>query len=205
MALDEEVGGMRWVIFLSLVLLSPVWADRAELSEDSYVVGVSTKNYETFADPDHQGQALESNWGWAAAMQQILNFHGLKVRQQELVARTLGAAENKTADLSDILAKVPGQYPDSRERLSEVRLSALGQGDLDPVWKDLEKDWPALVGLSSEVDVLEAHVLTSATFKAGKLVKVGLRNPVLTGKIEMDGDEFRQRAHSIVRVYVERK
>ncbi|MGE0494931.1 MAG: hypothetical protein AB7S38_37320 [Vulcanimicrobiota bacterium] len=194
---------MRWVILFSLVLLSPAWADRAKLGEDSYVVGVSTQNYEAFADPDGQGQALESNWGWAAAMQQILNFHGLKVRQQELVEKTLGAAENKTADLDQILAKVPGRYPDSRGRDSTVQL--VTTEELEQVWKDLEKDWPALVGISSPgLDVLEAQVLTSATFEAGKLVKVGLRNPVSTGKVEMDGDEFRQRAQSIVRVYVER-
>ncbi|MCA9792060.1 MAG: hypothetical protein KC910_09710 [Candidatus Eremiobacteraeota bacterium] len=194
---------MRWVMLLSILLLSPAWAERAELSEDSYVVGVLTEKYEAFADPDHQGQAQESNWGWAAAMQQILNFHGLKVNQRDLIERTLGAAENETADLSQILAKVPGSYPDSRGRSSTVHLAV--SDELEPVWKDLENDWPALVGIRSPgVEFSEAHVLTSATFKAGKLVKVGLRNPVTTGKVDMDGDDFRQRA-TIIRVYVDRE
>ena len=65
-------------------------ADMQQLGPNYFAAGVVSGEFEFFAAPQQQGRQRQQNWCWAATTQMVLNYHGLYVTQEQVVARIFG-------------------------------------------------------------------------------------------------------------------
>lgn len=198
------------VLVLVAACLAPARADKTQIGPDTYVAGVPSEQFVHFAAAEGAGRQRMQNWCWAACVQMVLNYHGLYVKQEDIVARVFGGAVDRPAGPKEILYALQGWAPDSRGRTSSVEAD---NRNLDPasVVQDLEYRWPLIVGLSGAGNTGHAYVLTAVYYKVLQgsppiILRVVLRDPYPTksSRLEMNMDEFIQRCTFATRVHVRR-
>lgn len=185
-------------------------ADIRSLGPNLFVAGVPSDAFEFYAAPEREGRQRQANWCWAACIQMTLNYHGLYVTQEQIVARVFGNLADAPAEPRVILAALSGWAPDARGRFSVVYA--------DPyVWhgaqiiQDLAYRWPLIVGLARPGAIGHAYVLTAVVYSVGSygepvLHRVVLRDPWpgSPSRVEMSWREFQARVQFAARVYVRR-
>ena len=179
-----------------------------------FVAGVPTNEFVDFAAPETAGRQKMENWCWAACVQMVLNYHGLYVKQQDVVSRIFGDTVDRPANGEQILSALSGWAPDARGRRSAIQARVHNQPqDHASIIRDLDKKWPLIVGLAGARGAATGHayVLTAAYFSQDHfgnpiIRKVVLRDPFpgYESRTELDADEFWQRLQFITSVYVER-
>lgn len=192
------------------VVLPAARADVAQVAPGVYVAGVPTTQFEWFAAPSLGGKQRQANWCWAACIQMVLNYHGLYVSQEQIVARVYGALVDQPGDLGQMLYALQGWAPDVRGRASQILATSVNITANDVVG-DLTNRWPLIVGLKGQ-PIGHAYVLTAVTFKddprtGGRTMQsVVLRDPWPgnPSRVEMSWSEFVARVETIVRVRVVR-
>lgn len=200
----------RRLIVCFLLACLPAWADKTQMPDGTWVVGVPAEQFVYFAAAEGQGRQHMQNWCWAACIQMVLNYHGLYVRQEDIVARVFGGLVDRPAGPTEIMGALTGTWPDSRGRASVVQADAR---NLDPyaVLQDLEYRWPLIVGLQGRGNTGHAYVLTAAYYHVSAdgspvIRAVVLRDPYPTrqSRVVMDVNEFMQRCSFATRVHVQR-
>lgn len=197
------------------LLLGPTWADKMQLDENTWVVGVPTEQFVHFAAPESAGRQQQSNWCWAACIQMVLNYHGLYVNQQQIVQRVFGQMVDRPGNGQMILAALSGWQHDMRGGTSRVYSTAHpDKVTPDKVLRDLEFRWPLIAGLRGApggAATGHAYVVTAAYYTfdmAGqpRILRVVLRDPWPTNpsRQEIDARDFFSRLEFLARVYVER-
>lgn len=204
---------------LTLVALLLAWCITAldahsqsyvEISPGYYMAGIPTAEFVDFAAPEAAGRQRQANWCWAATVQMVLNYHGLRVTQEEIVQRIFGAQIDAPGQPAHILAALSGWAPDNRNRYSAISASPV-------VWtgsqivQDLAYKWPLIVGLQSE-PIGHAYVLTAVYYRVNPynnepiFDRVVLRDPWpdSPSRQEMSWDEFQRRLTFVARVRVQR-
>ncbi|MCS7081137.1 MAG: hypothetical protein NZ585_13950 [Chloracidobacterium sp.] len=185
-------------------------ADIRPLGPNLFVAGVPSGAFEFYAAPEQDGRQRQANWCWAACIQMTLNYHGLYVTQEQIVARVFGGLVDAPAGPHEILAALSGWAPDRRGSFSAVYA--------DPyVWhgaqiiQDLAYRWPLIVGLARPGAIGHAYVLTAVVYSVGPygepiLHRVVLRDPWpgSPSRVEMSWQEFQARVQFAARVYVRR-
>lgn len=198
--------------FLMLVSLIPNHgqADIQQLGPNYFVAGISTGEFEFFTAPQQNGRQRQSNWCWAATTQMVLNYHGLYVSQEQIVARIFGNLIDAPAQPQQILAALSGWAPDTRGRFSQIFANTYVLQGSDIV-NDLANKWPLIVGLKQPSQIGHAYVLTAVFYTVGPgnqpiFDKVVLRDPWPSNesRIEMSWQEFQSRIQFLARVYVNR-
>lgn len=198
-------------ILLWLLLLIPVVsrADIQQIGPNLFVAGVSSAEFEFFAAPQQNGKQRQSNWCWAATVQMVLNYHGLFVNQEQVVARIFGELVDKPGRPDQILAALSGWAPDSIGGISQIYASPyIFQGS--DIVNDLAYKWPLIVGLSQpKQNIGHAYVLTAITYSVNQFNlpifhSVVLRDPWPTNpsRVELSWQEFRSRVLFMARVSV---
>lgn len=191
------MGGLRLLFpFLFLCLLVGVTrADRQAIDNSTVLVGVPTDTYLKWADPEVRGRQEHSQWGWAACLQQILNYHGVKVTQEGLVTRVLGEAKDEPVTMQAVEKAIPGVYAGVEGQV-EVKLST--DITTQTLLSDLERNWPVLVGVKDpRTEHARALVLVAAYYQgdgpAAEITRVVLRDPdpQNPSRLEMSGRDFR--------------
>jgi hypothetical protein len=203
-------------VLLCLVLLVcggtlPAKADKSQIGTNQYVVGIPSDQFVTYAAPDSTGRQRSPNWCWAACIQMVLNYHGLKVTQEEIVSRVFGSAIDHPAGPEQIMSALHGWAPDSRGRYSSIVADSRNLTQ-QSVLEDLQYRWPLVVGLSGKGGQTgHAYVLTAAFYSLDnsgnpQIYKVVLRNPWphSPSKEEMSMQEFGQRCTFSTRIRVKR-
>ena len=201
------------LLLLVLMLMpttSVAFAEREQIAPGQFVAGVPTDQFTHFAAPEGNGRQRMQNWCWAACVQMVLNYHGLYVKQEEIVSRIFGGMVDRPANPQQIMAALQGWAPDSRGRYSEILADAR---NMDPVSviQDLEYRWPLIVGLSGPGGTGHAYVMTACYYQVDasnqpRIFRVVLRDPYPTNqsRLQMNMDEFLQRCTFATRIHVRR-
>ena len=198
------------VLLMCVALLAPAQADRTQIGPQDWVAGVPSEQFVHFAAAEGQGRQRMQNWCWAACIQMVLNYHGLYVKQEDIVAKVFGNTVDAPASPNEIMRALQGWAPDSRGRMSQIEADAR---NLEPasVIQDLEYRWPLIVGLQGQGGTGHAYVLTAAYYRLNQggqpmIYRVVLRDPYPTkaSRLEMGIDEFMARCTFATRVHVRR-
>ncbi len=215
MALSRSIKKLLHLLILMALVLSPTWADKAQVDQNTWVVGVPTEQFVHFAAPESTGRQQASNWCWAACIQMVLNYHGLYVNQQEIVQRVFGQTVDRPGSGEMILAALSGWAHDMRGGTSRV-FSTAHPDKVTPekVLRDLEYRWPLIAGLRGAPggnSTGHAYVVTAAYYTLDmygrpQILRVVVRDPWPTNpsRQEMDAREFMSRLEFLARIYVER-
>lgn len=148
----------------------------------------------------------EDNWCWAACVQMVLSYQGVKVDQDEIVQRAFGARINKGGTAYDIERAANGWKTGSKVICARVD---------NPYFvtpqtfiNDLSEKYPLIVGLEMPGQMVgHAYVLTGISFQIingiSQPLEVILRNPWPSSpsKEKLPWHDFRRRVHTIVHIF----
>ena len=195
--------------FMLLFSPSAVFAEMAEIAPGIYMAGIPTDQFQYFAAPEGYGRQRSANWCWAASIQMVLNYHGLYVTQEAIVAKVYGQLVDQPAQPEQIIQALNGWAPDVRGRYSAVMADPYSISGPTLVY-DLTYRWPLIVGLRGD-PIGHAYVLTAITYRVDArnnpiIQTVVLRNPWPSSpsREEMTWNEFSSRVMFATRVHVAR-
>ena len=150
-------------------------------------------------------QQEKENWCWAACIQMVLKYQGVRVSQSDIAKRTLGNVQNTTVNGYDIIQSINGW------NIGQHQIVA-GQDyvkDLHRLTNDLAYKYPVIIGMGNKAGN-EGHavVLTHLYFKTdhrGNIIpfKVICIDPAKSYNREKvyDWDDFYQQINTIIHVY----
>ena len=181
-----------------------------QLGPNRFLAGIPSREFEFFAAPHQEGRQRQQNWCWAATVQMVLNFHGLYVTQEQVVARVFGDLIDRPGQPRDILNALSGWAPDIRGRRSSIHASTMVFRGSEIVG-DLAHRWPIIVGLQGN-PVGHAYVLTGVIYSADPMTnepffhEVLLRDPLPGSRSlqRIPWASFRSRLMFLARVRVSR-
>ncbi len=210
------------VIFVAITLLIGSTFSMAQSciqqGPNYFVCGVPSNEFEYMrAYSTNGGAQLQSNWCWAACVQMVLNYHGLRVDQREVVTRIYGSVEaNRPANEPQILRALSGWAADFRGRFSTINAYG-GFTSVQEIVNGLSGKWPLIVGLSNpNSNIGHAYVLTAIEFSnqydmMGNITgiiphKVILRDPWPTNESrqELSWAEYNRRCFMALKIWVTR-
>jgi len=152
----------------------------------------------------YQAEQEYDNWCWAACIQMVLNYQGIKISQCDIVAKAFGQCINRPAGC-DVMVRAANGW-----NYNGTALEAWSEDDISS--KDLIDalafKYPVIIGLNMPgQNVGHAYVLTAIFFKYdsnhSKIpYKVRLRDPWPTNPnvYETTWNDFRSRINCIVHV-----
>jgi hypothetical protein len=173
--------------------------------------GVPTERLQATAAPDTLGRQRRSQWCWAACTQMLLNYHGIRATQEEIVARMYGSLVNHTASGLDAINGLNGWTPAADNGKTAIVSTLPVSLDDATIASEMVNQQPMLVGLSGPLAGAPGHayVLTAGRYAldaAGQphMLSVVLRNPWpdSPSREEMSWSEFQQRCMFAARTRV---
>ena len=181
-----------------------------QVGPNLYQTGIPSGEFEYFAAADVGGRQRQANWCWAAAIQMVLNYHGLYVTQEQVVLHIFGSLADRPAASPEILRALSGWAPDTRGRFSSIHATPVVNHTAEIV-QDLSLRWPLIVGLHQE-PIGHAYVLTAVTYSVDPTTlwpiihSVVLRDPwpYASSRVQLSWTEFSSRLIFVARVHVSR-
>lgn len=170
-------------------------------NSDVYWAAVKTSYFREYV-----ARQEEDCWCWAACVQMVLNYQGVKVDQETLVKRAKGHWVNEGGTANEIQKAANGWNFGSHTIVARVDnpLYVTAQTFID----DLIEKYPLIIGLDMPGQISgHAYVLTGISFKKSgatyEPLEVILRNPWPSSpsRQKLSWSEFRRRVHTIVHVY----
>ena len=208
----NKIKQMLVVLLLTLSLLAPhaaVGAEMAQVGPGLYMAGVPTDQFQFFAAPEGYGRQRSQNWCWAACIQMVMNFHGIPVTQEAIVAKVYGETIDQPAVAEQIIYALNGWGVDMAGRPSVIMAEPY-QLDGPSIVRDLAYRWPLIVGLKGE-PVGHAYVLTAVTYRVDQWNNPIFQSAVLRdpwpgsqSRVELSWPEFESRVMFATRVHVMR-
>jgi hypothetical protein len=177
-------------------------------------VGIPTQTFNFVASTQRN-----TNWCWAASIQMTLNYYGVAVTQEEIVARTYGTDENGnlpdfTGNIEQITANLNNTSIDDRGRTYAVT-AYVAKGAPAPaqLLQELSAGRPVVVAYAPSANMGHAVVVTGATYFQGDqgpiVTSIIVRDPwpseenlARGGRVEYSADQFaaNMQAYWFVRV-----
>lgn len=147
------------------------------------------------------------NWCWAASIEMVLKYHGLNVKQEQIVKKVYGSLPCRTGNAQHIMKALSGWAPDYRGRFSQI-YAQYGVYSGSDIIDQLSRRWPIIVGLRGEG---HAYVLTAIYYSVDQfnnpiIDKVVLRDPWPTNpsRKEMKWNIFISKGPEFFKVWVDR-
>ena len=148
-------------LFFAMVLSSLAIA---QFPQPQYV-GIPATNMNYFA-----ADQVQSQWCWAASIQMVLNYYGVDITQEQIVARTYGTdpfgrLPNWSGSFETITVNLNNWSVDNQGRPYTVSAS-LVPGPPSPaiLLQELSQQRPVIVGYRSGPNSGHAVVVTAASF-----------------------------------------
>jgi hypothetical protein len=188
-------------------------AETLQEEDGSYTSGIPTQDFVYRAAPETAGRQQALNWCWAACIQMVLNFHGIAVTQEEIVARVYGDAVDRPAGPAEILYALSGWAYDSNGQVVIIQADPYNISWQTAI-ADLDKRRPLIVGLGSDIPGQPGHayVLTAINYYADQYGNIYPRAVILRdpmpgrqSRTGMHAEEFEARLQFACRVYVVRQ
>lgn len=192
------------------LLAGPVHAQTVvELRPGYYCAGIPSEEFEYYVAPETAGKQRQSNWCWAACIQMILNYHGVRVTQEQIVRRVFGTLVDSPAGPDAVLAALSGWAVTSKGKNVMISATPFIFSGSEIVY-DLAYHWPLIIGLSTPDVLGHACVLTAVSYTVDPysnqpiFQSVVIRDPWpgRQSRIEMPWMEFYRRLTFIARVRV---
>lgn len=146
--------------------------------------GIPSKDIQTVYQSQNRSQ-----WCWAACLEMIFRYHGMPIRQEQIVTETFGAQVNLPAQESIILQNVNRQWF-VRGRWYLVRSDFTTITPDVAAW-ELKDRRPLIVGTMGHAMVLTSMSYQRAVDGAGRPFQVVVRDPWPGhGRRELSGQEI---------------
>jgi hypothetical protein len=198
---------------LGALMALTLWGPGLRAQQPVYT-GIRTENFNYFASSQDN-----SNWCWAAAIEMILKYYGVKIEQEQIVARSYGMdpygrLPNWTGSFQVITANLNNWNVDNSGRPYVVS-AGLYPGAPTPAYliRELDMGRPVLVGYASGPGTGHAVVITACSYvptpQGPYIQTLVVRDPwpsddniANLGRVEYPGRVLAQRmmAHWYVRV-----
>ena len=204
--------GISIFVLLALALTNNLIGQSIEqLGPNYFRAGVPTSEFDNRAAERVTGNQRQANWCWAACSQMVLNYHGLYVSQEQIVARIYGRLVDRPADESQIKTALSGWAPNVQGGRSNIycqsRLTSINE-----ITEALAYKWPLIVGLRNpNGGVGHAYVMTAIYYSTDQYnntipEKVVLRDPMpgIDGTIEVSWEQFSNNVMMAMKVWVSR-
>jgi hypothetical protein len=136
--------------------------DIRQIQPGLFAVGVPTEEFEYYAAPQNSGRQRQTNWCWAACIQMVLNYHRVRVSQEEIVARCFGTLIDRPAEPQVILAALNGWGVQANGTPVIISASPFFM-KWSEILNDLSYHQPLIVGFRTPQGG-HACVLTAASF-----------------------------------------
>ena len=171
-----------------------------------YVAGIPSWRMRTAA-----ARQASPNWCWAACIQMVLRYFGIRVSQSDIVAAVFGLLADVPAGFAEIVASLNGFPVTANGFPAVVQATTLLLSDLE-LAADLALELPIIVGMRRPGQAVgHACLLTAITFQrcpaCGKILfgTVTLRDPSpwAPENLEMSWAEFCSSFLGAVRVRVQ--
>jgi len=203
------------LIFVLLIFTFHVFGQAiTNLGNNKYLLAVNSQYFD-YAEATNIGNQHDNMWCWAACCQMILNFHGLKVTQEQIVYRCFGSLENAPGGEDQMFVALSGTAPNIWGTYSGISTDNITMGDNigEVIFNQLKANRPLAVGLTNQgSNIGHENVITGITFyqdydqngnQAGvTFISVILRDPYPgVGRVVMPWDTFFDRAFSLNTVY----
>ncbi len=172
---------LLFVILFAAVSTNALAQYTQRLGFNYYMSGIPTFEFYVRALEQNTDQK-QTNWCWAACVQMVLNYHGLYVTQEQVVARIFGKLVNQPAKRWQIKRALSGWAFNYRGGLSYI-FSKMGFNSANEIVYYLSRKWPFIVGLRNpNNDIGHAYVLTAIYYSYDRFHnvvphKVVLRDP----------------------------
>jgi hypothetical protein len=188
--------------FLVMLALSSAVLGQYPYPPQPQYVGIPSTQMNYFAASQRNSQ-----WCWAASIQMVLNYYGIAISQEQIVARTYGTdpfgrLPNWGGSFHAITANLNNWSIDNRGRPYTV-MASLNWGAPAPaiLLQELSQGRPVIVGYRSGPNSGHAVVITAASFiqsRMGPIVQsVVVRDPWPSqqnirnsGRIEYPGSQI---------------
>ncbi|MEM6763347.1 MAG: papain-like cysteine protease family protein [Bacteroidota bacterium] len=147
--------------------------------------GIPTEEFEFLAAPSQSGRQRQENWCWAACIQMVLTYHGLKVSQEEVVRRIYGSLVDRPGNPDQVLSALSGSAVNTRGGYSRIYADYGMISDVEII-NNLAAKMPIMVGLQNpDQESAHAYVLTAAYYHLNVherpvIDKIVLRDPYPT-------------------------
>ena len=171
------------------------------------------QNYFFAGPPSNEINSIAStqrcqNWCWATCIQMVLNYHGLFVKQEQIVQKVYGSLPCKTGSAQHIMKALSGWASDTRGRFSQIHYQ-YGVYNGSDIVDQLSRRWPIIVGLRGEG---HAYVLSAIYYSIDQsnnpiIDKVVLRDPWPTNPSikKMTWNTFLSKRPEFFKVWVNRQ
>jgi hypothetical protein len=183
-------------------------------TSSTLAVGIPTQTFNFVASTQRN-----TNWCWAASIQMTLNYYGVAITQEEIVARTYGTdpygnLPDFTASVQSVTANLNMSSVDDRGRPYTVSASvASGAPPPAQLLQELSAGRPVVVAYANSSTPGHAVIVTGATYvqtTQGPIVQsIIVRDPwpseenlARGGRVEYSADQFaaNMQAYWFVRV-----
>lgn len=179
------------------------------LGNGLFSAGIPSQDFNYYAAPTQAGRQRQANWCWAASVQMVLNFHGLYVRQEDIVSRLFGGLYDSPMNLDGILFALSGWAYDTRGRTSTIHAQPYVANNTVLI-NDLAYHWPLIIGFNG-VPIGHTCVLTSVSYSMTRqnlpyIHKAIIRDPWPgnESRQEYDWNEMQKNMPFLIRVYINR-
>lgn len=165
-------------------------------------IGIRSQNINFFSASQRNSQ-----WCWAASIQMVLNYYGVDISQEQIVARTYGSdpygnLPNWSGSFQAITVNLNNWGVDNSGRQYRV-MASVNEGAPTPaiLLKELSQGRPIIVGYRSGANSGHAVVITAAKFSPSKngpfIHSVVVRDPwpstqniQARGRVEYKGNQI---------------
>jgi hypothetical protein len=156
---------MNYVNRTLLGLVFILFANHILIAQQPTYVGIQSTNFNYFASSQRN-----QNWCWAASIQMILNYYGVHITQEQIVARSYGVNSfgqlpNWTGSFQVITANLNNWSIDNSGRRYSV-IASLNSGAPSPAYliQELSSLRPVLIGYQSSPTSGHAVVITACSY-----------------------------------------
>lgn len=212
------------LLFLFLIVFGPLGKLHAQhcmpvpRETNYYCCGIRSGDFQSIRCKGTENKDHMYLAPWSAAIQMILGHNGLKLSQQDIVARIANpsALSGETEPgIDHLVAHLNSWTPGARQGFSAISAYAIDTS-LNNFKELLSEGWPVLVALRDRENKVTPYVLTTLYYskqydalenEVGLVPdKVILFNPGTDGKstIEMNWEEFKQQCYMAMNIWLTR-
>lgn len=139
-------------------------------------VGIPNAQFNTVASSQ-----AKDEWCWAASIQMVLNWHGVAVKQKDIVQRIYGKTVNAAATEAAVSEALSGTaYTRSRHQVTIYSRHYDGAPDAGLLLREMRRRHPMLITVRTGERRMHAVVITAAEYAPGP------RGPVVTSLLVRD-------------------
>jgi len=117
-----------------------------------------------------------TQWCWAACIEMVFRYYGLRVPQKTIVRQTWGAIVDLPAQPRQILANLNRPWSDSRGRRFQVSADVFSANVVTAA-QDLSEDMPLIIGTMGHAMVLTSLQYVRDRYGSGEVTAAIVRDP----------------------------